>query len=105
VTTQSENAQAGMFDIDLTGDTELLEACKVIEESRAVVKRLRKAIAIRKERIKAIEHTLDDNPNFHEERGARIRVGEFVLTAKPRSGGGFEVPEWTSAVVAKQERL
>ncbi|MCK9496718.1 MAG: hypothetical protein M0R75_14670 [Dehalococcoidia bacterium] len=106
MTSQREDSQAGMFD-HVVFDEELEAACRLIadEETRKVVGEYEAAVTLRREKVRAMEATLRDKfgEGAFEQGGARVRCGDFVLTVKRRTGGGFEMPEWESVGVASQE--
>ena len=39
------------------------------------------------------------------EDGEKVRCGQFLVVGKQRSGGGFEVPQWTKTGIGKITRL
>lgn len=92
-----EDPQSGMFDhviedADLEGAIgEWLAYSKARTEINAIAKRIRDA----KERI-GIGGMKD---------GDRVRCGKYTFEVKARSGGGFEMPEWSTVGYANMRSL
>lgn len=102
MTNQREDAQSGLWDLEVE-DPELEAACAFLNRSdvKETLRKANEASTLRREKVKALEARLIEKvtePIF-EASGARVRAGEYVLTVKRRSGGGFEVPQWDSVGV------
>lgn len=106
---QKEDAQSGLFDISVT-DTELRDALERIDIDSVAHKRYVQSANLRRAKIKAMEKQIRDSIPDFENGGARVRVRSdendpgYLLTVKPRSGGGFEVSAWESIGVTGQGR-
>ena len=61
--------------------------------------------ATRKELGKARKTIKQVTEQYELEDGQRLRCGRFVITGKGRSGGGFEVPQWSKTTVGKITEL
>jgi hypothetical protein len=81
--TIKKDEQAGIFDrtVELPELAEALETIAEYEESG-------KKYLAASNKAKAIFKGLEASD------GERIRCGDFILTARARNGGGFQVPAW-----------
>lgn len=61
--------------------------------------------ATRRELGKARKTIKSVTEQYELEDGQRLRCGRYVITGKGRSGGGFEVPQWTKTTVGKITEL
>lgn len=101
----ARDEQRGLWEIEID-DQELEQACAVLEQTRGVIKNYRNAIALRRDKSRALEARIRDTigDEQFEAQGCRVRVGPYVVTIGQRSGGGFEVKPWTSVGVRSQNR-
>lgn len=98
-----DDEQAGLWDLELD-DKELEAACATLldDKNREVMKKMTAAGNLRREKIRALEAQIRDTvgEDAFEANGARVRVGKYVIAVTTRTGGGFEIPEWSSIGVS-----
>lgn len=77
--------QGNMFDREVF-DAELEAVCRILEDEAN--KKSQKALNLARKSFKEKVKALEMNP------GERVRCGDFVLTGRGMSGGGFTTEKW-----------
>jgi hypothetical protein len=54
---------------------------------------------------KAHKQVYDRLNTISLEHDEKVRVGRFIVTAKERRGGGFEIPAWTKTGIGSITRI